>query len=784
MAKINVRVDVGQGEMTRFVNKTIDVSDNFRFLNNHSLDQNQFEQLQGMPESNRGMAIVGQRSIQNPGGTMQSAATDYSLFLRSQGVNPQNFSQAAKEEYDKRIFAGNTGKFIPLRPAFHQADVDAKRLEAEGQRGIMGVAANAIPFGLGVGAAFGIGKLVQFGGGLAAKGLARIGVGETARTIMGRTLGAGMTGAWGYGMYQQGGPLARIRQGDFGFMSGLEAAGDITGIGAIGRGALGVGRGVLNQFALNSPLRMWMRGNVMLPNEIIPAPKNRFSGTSEAYSDWMASQSPKGPRYKPTYQTGIGYKGPSNISESVGAGGPPLGSGGPEAEAAKTAEIIKKQFGIDITKILGGKGFLPGEPYPFGDIDKSIKIKPTTNGFFSSLDPFNIYLRKSGIGPQTAAHETGHLLDYLTNTVESILSGKGLAFGYKKGQGQSIYKSDQPGSLFNILSQKALTPQVIARLDLSGYKQSKYAAEGFARGFADVLGGAASPDVKKAAEAAMQHAKSILGKVGMTEDVGAIPKQQHEEIIDNIEKIIGATSDPATKAKLEQHLKDVQEVFAGQMTSPVPPAPQPQKIPQPQQGGPKPFADPKDFGQVPEVPPGLGELVPVQPAPFPNPAIKPANGIPNQGVVPVQPPEPNIGPIIQGGAAPNPVQPVPMPELPMPGPDGQPVPRPAEIPAPVEAPKPAPVDVQQPKPAEVPEPQPQPQPQPVQPAKPAPVKVKDKEPVIPPVARPRFGDSQQEDYGFLEMGGFWLPAAPSVHTGQWATPAYIIDSGRLEYNVD
>lgn len=782
MAKINVRVDVGQGENVRIVNKTINVPDNFRFLNNHSLNQDQFEQLQGMPESNRGMAIVGQRSIQNPGGTMQSAATDYSLFLRSQGVNPQNFSQAAAEEYSKRKFAGNTGNFIPLRPAFHQADIAAKGLEAEGQREMMGAAANAIPFGLGVGAAFGIGKLVQVGGGLAAKGLARIGVGGTARTIMGRTLGAGMTGAWGYGMYQQGGPLARIRQGDFGFMSGLEATGDITGIGAIGKGALGVGRGVLNQFALNSSLRMWMRGNVMLPNEIIPAPKNRFSGTSEAYNDWMATQSPKGPRYNPTYQTGIGYKGPSGAEESIGVGGPPLQPGDAQSKAAETARIIKDRFGIDIIKVLTGKEFKHGDEFQFGDSQKIYKPKPSTGGFFSSQDPFSIYLNRAGTSPQAPAHETGHALDYMTQAIESILSGKGLAFGQKKISG--LFGSEQSGSLFRNLAEKALTPQVIDSLMANKYSPSKYPAEGFAEGFADVIGGVATSDVKKAAEEAMKHAKSVFGKIGMTEDVALTPKDQHGPIIENIKKIIDVTDNPATKAKLEQHLKDVVEVFAGQMTSPVPPAPQPQKIPQPQQGGPKPFADPKDLGQVPEVPPKLGDLVPVQPAPFPNPAIKPANGIPNQGVVPVQPPEPNIGPIIQGGAAPNPVQPVPMPELPMPGPNGQPAPKPVEVPAPVEAPKPAPVDVQQPKPAEVPEPQPQPQPQPVQPAKPAPVKVKDKEPIIPPVARLRFGDSQQEDYGFLEMGGFWLPAAPSVHTGQWATPAYIIDSGRLEYNVD
>ena len=799
MAKINVRVakavEGGRGSVSNhYVDQKIDVPDDFRFLHNAKINENLLSELQKAPVSDRGYAIVASMSMTRSGEKNASElAENYKKLLAAQGAKPSQFKEMAANEWDVRQKAINYQGMrdpnklrqhisgVPIQPyakraGYNQAYSSASKDLTSGTLDISGAL------------------------GFAAGGASAIGLGRLAAPLIGRlpalaqsAIGVAGAGFMGHNMWQNKGPFGLLRKEGASFSSGFEFAGEALGIAGLPSAIRGFGQGASDALGLtgkhltglNSTLRTWMRGGTSLPSEVIPAPKNRFSGTSEAYSNWMASQSPKGTRYKPTYQTGIGYKGPSNISESVGTGGSPLGSGGAETEAAKTAEIIKKQFGIDITKIIGGKGFLPGEPYPFGGIDKSIKIKPSTVGFFSSLDPLNIYLRKSGINPETPAHETGHLLDYLTNTVESILSGKGLAFGYKKGQGQSIYKSDQPGSLFNILSQKALTPQVIARLDLSGYKQSKYASEGFARGFADVLGGAASPDVKKAAEAAMQHAKSILGKVGMTEDVASASKDQHGPIIENIKKIINVTDDPATKAKLEQHLKDVEEVFAGQMTSPVPPAPQPQKIPQPQQGGPKPFADPKDFGQVPEVPPGLGELVPVNPVPFPNPAIKPANGTPPQGVAPVQFPEPNIGPTIQGGAAPNPVQPVPMPDLPMPGPNRQPAPKPVKIPVPANVQQPKPIDVQQPKPAEVPEPQPQPKPQPVKPVNPPPVKVKEPIPApnVPPVRNP-FGDIEQVDYGFFEMGGYWLPAAPSFHAGQWATPAYIINSGRLEYNVD
>ena len=40
--------------------------------------------------------------------------------------------------------------------------------------------------------------------------------------------------------------------------------------------------------------------------------------------------------------------------------------------------------------------------------------------------------------------------------------------------------------------------------------------------------------------------------------------------------------------------------------------------------------------------------------------------------------------------------------------------------------------------------------------------------------------SKQDD----KSAGYWLPVAPSFHSGQWAYPGYIIDSGRLDYNVD
>jgi len=846
MAKINVKVDVGQEGQSRFVNKTIDVPDNYRFLNSHAIDQNQFEQLQKMPENMRGMAMVGQRSIQNPGGTMQSAATDYQLALRSQGVKPQDFAGFSAQEYHKRKASSNFGNFMPLRPAFHQADVAAKGLEQAGQIEMFGAAVNAIPFGAGALAALGVGRLLQVGG--SALGRA-VGLSAGARNIAGKAIGGLMTTGWAASTYYHGGPLSRARQGDMGFMSGFEAAGDVAGIGSIGRGALNVGRGVLNQFALNSPARVWMRGNVLIPNEIIPPSPNRYSGSSSAYSDWMATQSPKGTRYNPTYQTGIGNKNPSNVpalgykgpdsspSESIGFGSGPLKPGEAMQRAAETAKIIKDKFGIDLTQILGGKGFTPGDEFKFGDSQQIYKPKPNTSGFFSTQDPTNIYLNNRGVGPQTAAHEAGHALDYLMRVANAVLFKRPFKYGDKKSV--SSYASEDEGTWFNTFSKKVLAqPGVKESLQASGYKESKYAAEGFARGFADLVTGSLPPSLKNAGETAMGHARNTLYKFGFAGGLESNSVADHRQIVDNIKELIKATDNPETIVSLERHLREVEDVYYGANgynlgipeepsipapssptpapapTAPTPAAPKPaptpqapptappppktpppqaQKAPQPQQTGPAPFADPKDLGSVPIAPPSVGELMPIPPKPTTStvPSTGPLPSVPGGAVPgPAATPKPNKTETITPKPSNTPL-PIPAPPIPASDPTPKPIqdhiPEPIDVPKPNEVPKPVEVEVPKPndvpKPVEIEVPKPQEVPKPVEIKKPNRVKIQDPKPKVPPVGN-RFEDIQQIEYGFYEMGGYWLPAAPSFHAGQWATPAYIINSGRLEYNVD
>ena len=225
--------------------KQIEVPDDFLFVQNSNVTAEEFGQLQAMPEADRGMAIVGSKSIQNPGGTMLSAAQDYRSALRSQGIPKQNYRETAFDEFSKRQFAQNAGKNIPLREAFHPAQQQAREMQTGGALDALGLGSGLLSFGTGSLAAFGLGKLGQAGIGLAAKQLTKWGVGQGAQKALGYTAGLGFLGHYGYETYKQGGPFSRLRKGEISFSSGLEAAGDALLAGDLFKGASNVFKGFM-----------------------------------------------------------------------------------------------------------------------------------------------------------------------------------------------------------------------------------------------------------------------------------------------------------------------------------------------------------------------------------------------------------------------------------------------------------------------------------------------------------------------------------------------------------
>ena len=203
----------------------------------------------------------------------------------------------------------------------------------------------------------------------------------------------------------------------------------------------------------------------------------------------------------------------------------------------------------------------------------------------------------------------------------------------------------------------------------------------------------------------------------------------------------------------------VPPILGGTGTTGRQPEPAPAPAPAPATPEPKPRPDIKPFIPDPDFAP---EIIPpeIKPPEIIPPEVKPPEVIPEvkpPEVIPeVKPPEvkpPEVVPEVK------PPEPVPVPIVPVPDAPGVP-PRPEII-------------------AGVPRPGPR-----IQPGRvPLPV------PALPiplvPGPKPKRTTPTDIDFpGFDKSAGYWLPVAPSFHSGQWAYPGYIIDSGRLDYNVD
>jgi hypothetical protein len=743
MAKINVKVDVGQEGQSRFVNKTIDVPDNYRFLNSHAIDQNQFEQLQKMPENMRGMAMVGQRSIQNPSGTMQSAATDYQLALRSQGVKPQDFAGFSAQEYHKRKASSNFGNFMPLRPAFHQADVAAKDLEQSGQAEMFGAGAGAIPFGLGGVAALGFGKLTQLGIGAASRQLTRMGVGELTKKIGGYGLGSIALGHYGYETYKHGGPLSGLRQGNLNFASGFEAISDLTLTKDLFKGAAGIAKGF------------------------------------------------------------FGKKTPS-----VDAAGKSAGAEGPW-DAQRWVNSLNKKM-----REMGIPGFQP-------KVEQG-KLYPGAAGYVNRKEPGTIFKTFQNVFTgEHAYHEGFHLKQNQEELILESLGKAGEAVGRvaesagKIGQMvPGLRKAIQENPLY-----KGRDPHSINR-EMEAYGAGVYGSDFLRSKPRQFNLSPAGKMISKAIGISDDTAKEFMrwGAKRYTQLVqtqknigmGGLKSYSKEELSAAKKKLIDVVDLGKKKGinveSLENRLKEIDEF---QKTGKVPDAEGPRRVrgeerKEPDFGKPYPFEGEGGGGggtATLEAPPKAKETVKTKPQTEAKPQtetkpktevekeVKPDTEAPSKTDTEKPPKTDTEAPSKTDTEAPTkpdvkkPVETAPKTDQkPAIGPKVAPRTKPKTEPKPEVEVEPE-VDV---KPDVKNKPKlgnafrPEDKPGIRIPPPPPPVKI---EPVVPPVKN-RFEDIQQIEYGFFEMGGYWLPAAPSFHAGQWATPAYIINSGRLEYNVD
>jgi len=755
MAKINVKVDVGQEGQSRFVNKTIDVPDNYRFLNSHAIDQNQFEQLQKMPENMRGMAMVGQRSIQNPSGTMQSAATDYQFALRAEGVKPQDFASSSAQEYHKRKASSNFGKFMPLRPAFHQAEIAAKNLEQSGQAEMFGAGAGAIPFGLGGVAALGFGKLTQLGIGAASHQLTRMGVGELTKKIVGYGLGSIALGHYGYETYKHGGPLSGLRQGNLNFASGFEAISDLTLTKDLFKGAAGIAKGFMGgkgpdklpSVGANGSegfsLQRWVNSATKNLRNFDPSnpqsfnPKKSIPGfkpevvpgkdpNATAYVKVPSAKTGKGGNIGKIYEGVFGKSTPTTAWHEImhlfqGAEDVMMGAFGGDRfkNVRNSANQLTKLFPEILQKITGNKAYANMHP------ENLLKeVEAFAGGFFKGgarttkegmkLNPVEqIIKNKLGVDPKTAEQFASwgqSRIQQFKNQQRSI--GMGYLKGYSKDE-LRIAKSQL---------EKTIAHGEERGVNVDMWKNRLKEIENF-QSTGEIPKNEGPRRVR-----GIERREPPFGGAGGEGGGGTAVLDAPPKVDTTVKPPITQKPQTQTKPKTETKPQTETEAPVKPEIEAPPVAPEtPPKAPEkpieaPQQ--PKPNVVPKPPQEVPTKPKPIDEVKPKA-----EPEVKP-----KEEAKPNAEPEGEIKPKDEAKAK---------PEV-KPGVEKVPEKVPEKIPA-----------------------------KPIAPPK-----------VLPPPVGNRFEDIQQIEYGFYEMGGYWLPAAPSFHAGQWATPAYIINSGRLEYNVD
>ena len=190
--------------------QTLQVPDDYLFLQGSTLGNTQFQELQRMPVGDRGLAIVGGRvTIQegavsrNPWtgnriGTSgaQEALNDYKILMRRHNV-PANM-QSQRAMHDFSLYNRAHGVQRP-RINVHSADAQARQEYTAGSEEIFGALLGGVGFGVGSLAIKGVGKGIAW---LAAKEAARRAAIEKGVEW---TAGAGFAGMFGYHTAVSGG---------------------------------------------------------------------------------------------------------------------------------------------------------------------------------------------------------------------------------------------------------------------------------------------------------------------------------------------------------------------------------------------------------------------------------------------------------------------------------------------------------------------------------------------------------------------------------------------------
>jgi len=247
MAEIRVKVIPSGGEVSSVWNTRIEVPDNYRFVNGATLSQSQFNELQGMPVADRGLAIVG-GAVTRQSGTAQgpkSALNDYRILMRRDGVSANMQSQQAASDWHRSNQSGATGTPFQ-RTDVHGADAEASQMYTSGMIGIAGGGMSLVGFGVAGlairGLATGVGALVgRMGASAAASAATKKGVEYGAGLIFGgmyigeaiKTGGANVTDPYKGKASDQAGALSTLTGG----LWGLTGLPDIPLPAALAKGA-------------------------------------------------------------------------------------------------------------------------------------------------------------------------------------------------------------------------------------------------------------------------------------------------------------------------------------------------------------------------------------------------------------------------------------------------------------------------------------------------------------------------------------------------------------------
>ena len=874
MAEIQVKVQAKQAASSRggfsfssdvTFRQTLQVPDNYLFLQGTTLSHTQFEELQRMPVADRGLAIVGGRVTLQEGKTRgaQESLNDYKILMRKGNV-PEN-EQSEMAHYHWSLYNRPGGLQRP-RINVHSADAQARQEHTAGSAEVLGALLGGVGLGVGSVAIKGVGKGIAW---LAAKEAARRAAIEKGVEW---TAGAGFAGMFGYHTAT-----------------------------SMGENIIGpwVGK-VSDKAGLFSTL-----SGGMYPGPDIPL----SSGLATGANRFMGMVAPLliGAWGKSLFKGGS--KGKLNENDMI-----PSESGANKNDEAKSSQSfvigILKSFGLDATtlaKIIEQPAGSDGKPRVF-----SRPLEPGTS-YFRGIKPFK----------EALAHEMGHHLDAITKGVGraagNLISGIGqlapnLIKAIKEGYGERVKNPENLdkeifafgfSKPFNPLSRigkafkDAFGDPKVAELLGDSIQSVISAAKEMGYGF---LRGRSVSEVKGMREKLSQKIKEIEAAKGdaanlkerlaeldrfIESDGQTLPKSEASFEIDtneglysgkniadprntpgvvrpyaerelaaalgalgvgfkikgtdnyrsmfkkgafdfveemvrslfksltmfgsakgkggNVEKIIDlaeqykqaisegtpeslarAEAIRAKAAELANKMERGEQVIEGEFGL-IDPTERNGKQPTSPAEGVDPETPPFEGWRPPEEEGdgGGGTSVitkPVKPkvktkketkeTPVPVPKEDPKEVAP-----PEAPPEPKVdSPPVEANPEVKPPEVVPevVPEVKPP----KPVPAPEVVPEVVPVPD-APEVIPRPEIiAGVPKPKPEP-------------KIKLKRVPIPPLIatlttlKPKLTTPTDIDFpGFDKSAGYWLPVAPSFHSGQWAYPGYIIDSGRLDYNVD